>query len=118
MLRGMPISFCAFSKAVVASPRDAFGARLKEMVTTGNWPWWFTESGPLLVSKCEKALRGTAEPLMDETAVGFVEPELVAELVIAERGLEPAVAAPPLAVVAVTTSVAAVVKANGASAER
>ena len=37
MLSGMLIS-CCFIDRVVASPREAPGARLKEMVTTGNCP--------------------------------------------------------------------------------
>ena len=37
--RGMPISAWAFCRAVTASPRATFGARLKVSVTAGYWPW-------------------------------------------------------------------------------
>src|SRR5438067_1193077 len=30
--------------AVTACPSDTSGARLKDSVTAGNWPWWFTDS--------------------------------------------------------------------------
>jgi hypothetical protein len=33
---------------------------LKETVIAGNWPWWVIASGSVVVSKCEKALNGTA----------------------------------------------------------
>ena len=56
-LIGMPMSFCAFSMASVAAPSEAFGARLKEIVTTGNCPWWLTASGALVDSKWVNALR-------------------------------------------------------------
>jgi hypothetical protein len=111
------MSFWAFSIAFVAAPRDAPGARLNETVTTGNWPWWFTDSGPLLISKCVNVLSGTAAPLIDDTAPGAAEPVLTAVFVVA-LGLDVEVAEPPDAVVAVTTSVEAVVNAEGAIAER
>ncbi len=50
MLGGMPISSCTLFTALTASPREAPGARLKESVTTGNWPWWFTVMGTVVVS--------------------------------------------------------------------
>ena len=42
-----------------ASPSETPGARLKESVTTGNWPWWLTASGAVPVSMRVKALSGT-----------------------------------------------------------
>jgi len=30
------------------------GFRLKLMVTDGNWPWWFTDSGRHLVMQCHQ----------------------------------------------------------------
>ena len=45
MLAGNPISFRAFSIASVASPSEPCGARLNEIVTTGNCPWWLIASG-------------------------------------------------------------------------
>ena len=50
-----------------AWPSAAPGARLNEMVTQGNWPWWFTDSGSVPVSKCVNALNGTAVPEDDVT---------------------------------------------------
>ena len=46
--------------AVMALPRAALGAKLKETVIAGNWPWWLIERYSELVSKCENAPRGTA----------------------------------------------------------
>lgn len=75
------MSFCTCSIALVASPSDAPGARLKEIVTTGNWPWWFTDSGAVRDSKCVNALSGTADPLSAVTAAGLDEPVFAFELV-------------------------------------
>jgi hypothetical protein len=52
--------FCSVSMVVMALPSDAFGARLKETVIDGNCPWCVMESGSVVVSKWEKALRGMA----------------------------------------------------------
>src|SRR6266436_4896264 len=59
MLGGMAISSLTLFTACTASPNDAFGARLKERVTTGNWPWWLIVIGTAVVSMCAKVLRGT-----------------------------------------------------------
>jgi hypothetical protein len=32
----------------MAPPSAAFGARLKETVIAGNWPWWVIESGSVV----------------------------------------------------------------------
>jgi len=75
------------------------------MVTTGNCPWWLTESGLLFISKRVKALRGTAPPFADVTALGLAEPELIERFGDAE-GLGAAVDAElPEAVVEVTVCV-------------
>jgi hypothetical protein len=50
------------------------------MVTTGNCPWWFTESAAERVSKWVKVLSGTALPFAAVTAAGFADPELVRAL--------------------------------------
>ena len=76
MLSGIPRSFCTLSIALVASPREAPGARLKEIVTTGNWPWWLMESGALADSKCVNVPSGTAAPLIAVTAEGVAEPDV------------------------------------------
>ena len=48
------------------------GARLKERVTTGNCPWWFTVMGAFICSTCENVERGTWPPFgnaeLDEMA--------------------------------------------------
>src|ERR1700723_1637899 len=54
------MSFCTLVISVIAPPRAAFGPRLKETVIAGNWPWCVMASGSVVVSKCEKALKGTA----------------------------------------------------------
>src|ERR1700691_1240013 len=59
-LGGRCMSFCTLSTAVMASPRAAFGPRLKDTVIAGNCPWWLMESASVVFSKCEKALSGTA----------------------------------------------------------
>src|SRR6266571_3580432 len=43
-LAGSPICACAFRTASRACESEISGARLKERVTAGNWPWWFTDS--------------------------------------------------------------------------
>ena len=47
MVLGMPISFCAWLIARVASLKEAFGARLKEIVVATKVPWWLTASAVL-----------------------------------------------------------------------
>ena len=42
---GTPISRIAALIASTASPSAAPGARLKEIVTAGNWLWWLIDSG-------------------------------------------------------------------------
>src|SRR5580700_4960740 len=81
MLSGILISFCICSIALVASPSEAFGARLKEIVTTGNCPWWFTDRGAVRDSKCVKALSGTAAPFSAVITAGLEEPVLAFEFV-------------------------------------
>src|SRR5215831_2666163 len=74
MLSSMCRSCWALSIAVVASPRDALGAKLNEIVTTGNWPCRLMESGELCSSKCAIALSGTAEPLLPAAGAGLADP--------------------------------------------
>src|SRR5499427_4896359 len=45
-LSGTPISRSAARIAFTASPSDAPGARLKEIVAAGNWPRWLIARGP------------------------------------------------------------------------
>src|SRR5207247_8565927 len=49
--------------ASTASPREKPGARLKERVTAGNWPWWLTARGTRAGSKEARALRGNGPPV-------------------------------------------------------
>src|SRR5712691_1326767 len=44
-LAGRLMSCWTFSISFTASPRDAPGARLNEMVADGNWPMWLTTRG-------------------------------------------------------------------------
>src|SRR5439155_553662 len=44
MLGGRPMSRAARSIAATAWPSATPGARLKDSVTAGNWPWWLTAS--------------------------------------------------------------------------
>src|SRR5260370_10059410 len=74
MLKGIPMSRCACSIAFVASPKEPFGARLKEIVTAGNCPWCVTARGALRVSKWLNVLSGTAAPLTVVVAMGLAEP--------------------------------------------
>src|SRR5258708_6391314 len=63
MLGGKPISSLTLFTAFTASPREALGARLKESVMTGNWPWGFTVMGRGRGSTRVRALRGTWPPV-------------------------------------------------------
>ena len=62
---GQPELGAARSIARTASPSEAPGARLKDTVTTGNCPWWLTESGVLDVWTRVKAPSGTGPPPAD-----------------------------------------------------
>jgi hypothetical protein len=66
--------FCSFVMSSMAEPSDAFGARLKETVIDGNWPWWVMESGSVVVSKCEKALSGMGLLGVEEVAPDELTP--------------------------------------------
>src|SRR5215472_13850766 len=48
--------------ALTASPSDAPGARLNEMVAAGNWPWWLMVRGALVRSILAIEVNGTSEP--------------------------------------------------------
>src|ERR1035438_10899301 len=85
MLRGMPISSLALLTALTASPSDASGARLKEKVMTGNWPWWFTVMGTAMFSVWLKALSGTWLAAAKTAEAGTeVPPKAVVDAVEAE----------------------------------
>src|SRR5260370_42595574 len=78
MLRGRLISCSACVIAVVASPRETPGARLKDRFTTGNWPRRLMASGALRSSRRVKAESGTWVVLPDAAvAHGLVADALV-----------------------------------------
>jgi hypothetical protein len=53
--------FWTLSTAATAWLKDVLGAKLKEIVTTGNWPWCAMVKGLDLFSKCAIAERGIAD---------------------------------------------------------
>ena len=59
-LGGRSKSFSTLLMASMASPSAAFCARLNEMVTEGNWPWWLIERDSVPLVMCVKAPKGTA----------------------------------------------------------
>jgi len=67
MLAGSSTSRSTSWIARVAWPRDTPGARLNEIVTAGNWPWWLTDSGAAPVSSRVKVVRGTWLPSAERT---------------------------------------------------
>src|ERR1700722_3876890 len=80
----MCMSACTLLIAVMALPSAAFGARLKDAVMAGNWPWSIITSGSMLFSKCEKALRGTALLMAELVAPAEFAPLLDAEEEVGE----------------------------------
>src|SRR3546814_1704194 len=64
---GMFIDACAFWIALTACPSATPGARLNEMVTAGNWPWWLMDKYPVFdVSTVTKLDKGTCFPASGE----------------------------------------------------
>ena len=61
-LAGSPISRMARPMAFTASPSATPSPRLKESVTAGNWPWWFTLSAVVLWLTVAIAPSGTCPP--------------------------------------------------------
>src|ERR1700684_3366778 len=59
-LAGKFMFFAVLLMASIASPSEAFPARLKETVTDGNWPWWLIDSASVPGSIWVKSPRGTA----------------------------------------------------------
>src|ERR1019366_7659699 len=80
MLRGRLISCSACVIALVASPRETPGARLKDRFTTGNWPWWLIASGALRSSGRVKAESGTCVPPATLLGDAFVADVLLGEM--------------------------------------
>ena len=65
--------------AVIASPSEAFDERLNDAVMAGNWPWCVITSGSVVLSKCEKALSGTALLIAELVAPAETAPTLGVE---------------------------------------
>ena len=64
---GMSISRSAAAIASTASLSEAPGARLKLIVTAGNWSWCWMTSGAVRRSMLATELSGTCAPLLDGT---------------------------------------------------
>ena len=64
---GAPSSASACWMASVAWPSATPGARLKQIVTAGNWPWWLIDSGRTgTVVHLTKADSGTCSPVVGD----------------------------------------------------
>ena len=55
--------------------KDVPGARLKEMVTTGNWPWCAMAKGLDLFSKCAIAESGIGDDAEADGAAALPVPK-------------------------------------------
>src|SRR5690242_9002773 len=95
MLAGMCRSFLTRSTALMASPSETPGARLKDSVTTGNCPWCVIAIGTATVCVLLKALSGITLPLGNACVDAGAAPE---------KGLEPAEYKDPDDAVAAATS--------------
>src|SRR3989304_6898139 len=56
------VTRATLSTAATACPREIPGWRLKEMVTEGSWPRWFTRRGPTPGVIGATAVKGTRPP--------------------------------------------------------
>src|SRR5215472_15772377 len=72
MLAGSPAASLARFTASTAAPSDEPGARLKESVTTGNWPWWLTVIGADWKSTWVNAESGTCPPVGNTVEVAML----------------------------------------------
>ncbi len=88
MLAGMSSSSFTLFTASTASPSDAFGARLKESVITGNWPWWLTVMGALVICRWVKALSGTWPPLGNAVEDADAAPNALLEAIVGLSALD------------------------------
>ena len=64
---GVLSSACTCWMRSTASPSAVPGARLNEMVTAGNWPWWLMVSGAILLLNFATVLIGTCAPFTPVT---------------------------------------------------
>ena len=65
--RRLPSSFSTCWMALTAWPIAVPGARLNEIVTDGNWPWWLITSGATFTTLSTSVDNGTCCPLDDLT---------------------------------------------------
>src|ERR1700761_1916607 len=86
MLGGKFKSLAVLLIAVMASPRAALPARLNEIVTEGNCPWWLMESSSVPWVTWVKAASGTAL-LGAELVLVLAELEPVVLVALVARGL-------------------------------
>src|SRR5947209_16236309 len=77
MVLGKFSRVAALSILSMAVPSEAPGARLNEIVTDGNCPWWLIASGSVVVSICVKALSGIARAPTEDVVVFGVVPAMV-----------------------------------------
>ena len=83
----MSMSASAAVIAATASPSEAPGARLKLMVTAGNWSWCSTASGAVVRSTVATALSGTrAVALVGSSTSEEVELDSVGCVVVVPAG--------------------------------
>ena len=59
MLAGNSILSLTLLISFIAVPKAACGARLKDTVTAGNWPWWLIESASVVGVIVANVLSGT-----------------------------------------------------------
>src|ERR1022692_2685548 len=88
-LAGRPIAACVFWIAVTASPSEAPGARLNEIVADGNWPMWLTTSGVARSLMRAMAVSGTCSDAW------VLAPDALAEDVVPAPGAASAADALP-----------------------
>src|SRR6266851_1270417 len=66
---GVLSSACICWIFCTASPSATPGARLNDTVTAGNWPWWLTVSGAVLLVKRATVLIGICAPFEPVTYI-------------------------------------------------
>src|SRR5450631_1055448 len=92
-LSGSARACLADSIAFTASPSEAPGARLNEIVATGNWPMWLMATAAGFVSKRAKLLSGMICSRVPESVeTGIVVPGVDCE----DDAAEVADAVPPV----------------------
>src|SRR5579863_10488806 len=96
MVAGMPISFTARLIAADAALREAFGARLNEIVVATKVPWWLTASGVVpepYFAMTASGIIGSAATVTAEPVDAAPRPVLARLLVARLRAVSAAIAA-------------------------